>query len=838
MNSAIKTSFAALLAASSSPVFAADVEAGDPAEILVTAQRRAQSALDVPIAVTVFGQAGLDDLQVNTAADLQRVIPNFSFTPTNFGGTNFTIRGIGASVLGDGAETGVALHYNGVFLQSGGSTSLYYDLEALEVLRGPQGTLFGRNATAGAVNLRTRQPTDDLEGQFEVTLGERRGHSARGAINLPLGTNIALRIAMLAGTDDGDTRNLTTGNRINGNEVLSGRVSLRLDIGERTKVTANATWSRISGDIMQANKQLCARDAAGSLGCRPDRLGFDFPNNNATLTGQIANAVGLLLPGRDPFVGSSNPADLRTVALDFDPRADTRTLISMVEITHDFGGVTLTNLASYSKTTGFFEYDPDFAVAAGQFRSSQLFPGGLVPASQPDTGNLGSLAGLTLGTFNRPWSFTRGDSRSRQWLNEIRLASDWQGQFNFLLGALYLDSRNAENLYNIANSLDAAGLLLEAAPPFFRLETPVADLSSFGIFGEAYIGLNNTAKLTLGARWTRDRKTQANRNLLLNLPLDFESNRLEDRALTGRAVIDWQPNINGTDATLFYLSFARGFKGGGFNPQGAVSVKSRFAPEFVNAIEVGGKVQIGGLNLAASAFHYDYNGLQVSRIVNRTSINDNINARIWGAELELTAQVNRLWRIDLTASHLSTRIGEVNIIDPRDPSGGVAGFNNIKDIETGANCVATDAELQALRRAQPFANCVARGFSDGNAVSLAGKSLANAPGFTARLGSEIKLPVGQKLQARLRADYSWRSKSWGRVFNRDPVDRIASWGSLTAVAEVSAISGSWYVRGEVANLLNKTVITGIFVTDATAGLATNLFLLPPRRFSIVAGTRF
>lgn len=550
-------------------------------EIVVTAQRRAQLLQDVPIAVTAFSDEQLERLQVGSAADLQRVVPNFSYTATNFGGVNYTIRGIGASVLGDGADTGVALHYNGAFLQGGGNTSLFYDVDAVEVLRGPQGTLFGRNATGGAVNLRTRRPQRYLEAGVEARIGSFDTRGVEAMVNLPVSDQLATRFAVIAEAYDGDVRNLTTGNLINGVDVFSGRASARWTPTADTTIDLSVTYLQADGDGMQAEKRECRRDPIGNLGCLPTGREPGIPNYSATLAGLIATSVGLNAPGAEPFLGSVTPADRRTVALDFDPRAFTEDWIAALEIEHEVGPLTFNSITSWASQDGYYVGDTDFAVATGRFRP--VFPGGVVPTSAPDPQNLGSLAGRIQGAFNRPWTQERASGEGRQWLQELRVSSDFQGDLQFLLGAFYIDFARSEDFYQISSSLDAGGLALRAAPPFFRLETPVADLQSYALFGELYYKLSDAVRLTGGLRWTKDEKQQTNRNLLYNLPQAFSSNELTQEALTGRAVLEWEPNLSLSPDLMTYASISRGYKGGGFNPQGNVAVPPTFEPEYVNA---------------------------------------------------------------------------------------------------------------------------------------------------------------------------------------------------------------------------------------------------------------
>ncbi len=807
-----------------------------PTYILVTAQRRLQSIQDVPLAVTAFNQESLDALQLRSASDLQTYVPNLSFTATNFGGVNYTIRGIGASVLGDGADTGVAFHYNGAFLQGGGSSSIFYDMEAVEVLRGPQGTLFGRNATGGAINLRTSRPVGKFEAFAEAAAGTLGSYRGQAMVNIPVSETLALRFSGFGVAFDGDIRNTANGNRINGTDAVSGRAAVRWEPGADTVIDFTATYLHARGDGLQAQKRLCNRDPIGNLGCLPDRLAPGIPNFGATLSGVAAVGVGLLPVGSDPFIGSQIPTGAREVSLDFDPSIGSDLWITTLEVEQKLGDLMLNLLGSFVDEKGFYTTDTDFAVANGRFRP--LFAGG-VPTSLPDPGNLGSLAGRVLGRFDRPYTFERGDGDSRQWLAEARLSSQFDGTFNFLLGAFFLDFDRSENLYQISSSLDALGLAISEAPPFFRLETPVADLQSYAFFGEAYVEVADNLRVTGGLRWTHDQKDQSNRSLLLNLPQPFETNSLSQSALTGRAVVEWNPNFGLADEALVYASYARGFKGGGFNPQGVVAVPPTFDPERVNAFEVGAKASFSNsvtLNLAA--FYYDYTGLQVSNIVNRTSVNENIDADLWGGEIELLVRPHRTLTLDLNFSYLGSRIGEALVIDPRDPTGGVPGTIAVKDVNTAANCVATFTQLVTLLDGVPFGDCAALGLRAGNTVSLEGNRLPNAPEWTIRAGVQFDDKLSSRLALRLRADVTQRSGIWGRIFNRDPIDRLDGWGVVNATAQISDADDKWYLRVEGSNIFNSAGATGMFVADASSGLPTNLFLLSARRIVAVAGVRF
>src|SRR3546814_544666 len=215
---ALVTSASALAVIIAAPAIAQ--EAAQPPEpeideygvetIIVTAQRQAESLQDVPIAVSAFTAAAMERQQIKNPSDLQLTLPNITFTKTNFTSSSFTIRGIGDLCVGISCDQATAVRLNGSPLFS---TRLFetefYDLERIEVLRGPQGTLFGRNATSGVVNIITAKPIlGELHASGEVDYGNFDSKKAKAMVNVPLGDSIAVRLAGFYLHRDGDPQNL------------------------------------------------------------------------------------------------------------------------------------------------------------------------------------------------------------------------------------------------------------------------------------------------------------------------------------------------------------------------------------------------------------------------------------------------------------------------------------------------------------------------------------------------------------------------------------------------------------------------------------------------------
>ena len=361
---------------------------------------------------------------------------------------------------------------------------------------------------------------------------------------------------------------------------------------------------------------------------------------------------------------------------------------------------------------------------------------------------------------------------------------------------------------------------------------------------------------------------------------------------TGRFVVDWKIN----DDSLIYASYSRGYKSGGINPplQPIFKVSSFFAPEFVNAFEVGSKNTFldGTLRANITAFYYQYKGLQLSRIVARTSVNDNVDAKIYGVEGEFIIQPTRAFAVNIGASYLHTEVSQDKFLaNPRDPSGGRADAVIIKDITNGANCAVvpragntsgqagtsafvTGANgainagaipgLQAgagLRGPASFGadsgltgatgafsvcgvlgalGTAASGFEmlpEGQVVNIRGNRLPQAPEFKFSVGAQYTADFSNGWSLIPRVDIAYTGETFGNIFN-GAINRIQGFTVVNAQVQLNGPDQKWYVRGFVQNAFDNNATTGLYVTDQSSGLFTNIFTLEPRRYGATAGFRF
>lgn len=889
---------------------APDSEVSVIEELVVTAQRRSEALQDVPIAVSAFTQDTLDAQGIEGGPDLQQTVPNVSFSRGNYTGFNFQIRGIGSKVVAGSGDAGVGIHLNNSPLTASRLFEAeFYDVERVEVLRGPQGTLYGRNATGGVVNVITNKPTDTFEGMIRGEYGNYNTVRLKGMINLPFNDLVALRLAGSYLKRDGFGHNLTTGNAIDDRDLNAFRATLGFNTGGEG-IRAYLSYEHFEEDDhrARAGKQICRKDvgpasvggvAVGnpftrgllSQSCLPSRIGspesLGTINSIATLFGPPSVITGLL-PG-DAFAGRMQTPDLRTVESAFDPQYRAQSDIYQLSLDLDITeSLTLSSLTAYNKDgiSSFLDY---FRTAPSvAFNPTPVSPGGVLNDPQ-------------LGASNLLRAYDISQASSDQFSHELRLSSSFEGPLNFSVGAIYLNYESNDPEYFVfSNALTAAaragfpatGVYVDPSPLTnlvgdghnYFLSTQPYDLKSTAAFGEAYYQLLNNLKITGGLRYTKDEKTVVNNPVSLlapgrgfnispvgptgaALPLNAYVNiqSAEFSETTGRLTLDWQPELSFTDETLIYASYARGYKAGGLNPPqsaGLAGVQSTFAPELVDAIEVGTKNTLfgGRLILNLTGFHYGYKGYQVSRIVNRTSINDNVDAKVRGFELETTVEPIRSLRFNANLGLLDTEIEEGSLIDIFDRLQGQAGYTYVGGALSGGGCLAPTVQLAqfvAVNNAVPAVSgllinacngtlragttaatgnplAAAGVFLDviqGFPVDLAGKELPNSPKTTFSAGMQYTFEFGDSWSLIPRIDYFYQGKTFARIYNA-PTDRLASFENINLNLRLENRELGLMVEAYVRNATDEEAITDAFLNDEASGLYRNIFLTEPRTYGL------
>lgn len=269
------------------------VERDELTEIVVTAQKRSESVQDIPLAVTALGGDDLQQRGLTTIASLTQQVPSLNVTE-QIGQARITLRGIGVDNISTGAEGSIAFNQDGVFYsRSAAALASFYDVDRVEVLRGPQGTLYGRNATGGSVNIITNQPTSTLDGYASLTFGNHETINSEGAVSGPLSENLSGRLAFQTQHHDGYGKNIVTGTEIDNKNSQAVRAQLLFEPGADLSIL-------VGGDYYRSSDRSNGYHYLGQGG--------------ETATGAPVVPTGLLLGG---FV----PADVRDIASPRDPRA-------------------------------------------------------------------------------------------------------------------------------------------------------------------------------------------------------------------------------------------------------------------------------------------------------------------------------------------------------------------------------------------------------------------------------------------------------------------------------------------------------------------------------------
>jgi iron complex outermembrane receptor protein len=534
----------------------------------VTSSKIGGDVQNIPISITALSQQQLTATQTAGGPDLVKQVPNMTFTKTNFSGYSIQLRGIGTQAISVTTDPAVAVAFNDVpFIRNHFFEQEFYDVSQVEVLRGPQGTLYGRNATAGVVNLISAKPTDEFEAMASLEIGNYGERRPEAMINIPIVEDwLDVRIAGEWTKRQGYTFNAITDDRIDGRDLWSGRVSVAWKPAQDLQV--NLVWEHFSedDDRIRSSKQLCKTaptpatvdgipvpapgiadqsltDIGGyfSQGCLPASLyspeSFEVPNGYS-LPYVAAGELAGLLTTIDPYASTTQSRNLRVIESAINPRY--RAKNDVVELNTDYAvlpSLTLTSQTAFGQDFLYSTQDYNrFNTAAGIFTGS------------------GTYCDPQLGCSNRLVAQDLSDEHAWQLSQEFRLSSNFEGPLNFSAGGNYLHYETEENYYVFINALtDFAYVGSVGAPPpyclqglgnaegghqypnpgngggvptdadciyvdtnplgqinneghnYFLSQNPYA-LNSYAAFGEAYYNILSDLKLTAGLRWTEDQK--------------------------------------------------------------------------------------------------------------------------------------------------------------------------------------------------------------------------------------------------------------------------------------------------------------------------------------------
>jgi iron complex outermembrane receptor protein len=659
-------------------------------ETIVTAGKAGERDVQtIPSAISAVSNADLARLGTQTLAQAAALAPSVTLSQ-NTGFAQLSIRGIGANVVNAGSDPSSAMYLDGVYLARPAMAFVQLiDLERIEVLRGPQGTLYGRNAVGGALNLVSKAPTNDFQASAAVTAGNFGELRAEARIGGPVKRDRVMgAVAFARGVRDGYVRDLEHPDHpLGGDDVTAARGQLRIVFDRRTSLLLSSDVDHQGGTPLTFSKVIAAKP------------GFTF----------------------------DNPADLHDVRAS--ARASNRTLQygASARLT-----MALTPSTTLVSLTAFRKLDFEFFVDA-------------------------DITELDLIT-------THQHERQHQLSEEITISHQQPG-LTWVAGVFLFDEWDHQRFW-----VDQAAAHIQV-----RLD-PRVDATSRAVFGQATVGLTSRLSATAGIRYTREGKDIDNAGGRYGLESPHApvpgsvysySDSIEHEAWTPKAGIEMKLPHD----TLAYLSAARGFKSGGFNPSSTAPGRG-FAPERAWSYEAGwkGALMEGRSRFAVSAFSMDYTNLQVQTPVGIGvfDIRNAAAATIRGVEVENTSRIGRGFEAGGHLTWLDATYDDYIAVDNLNVAGDVSG-----------------------------------------------NRLNNAPEWAGRLWVEWSRDVGRSTRLLFSADSTAQSTVFYTPFN-DGIQRQRPYGLLGARVEYGPSHRRWTAAAYARNLTNADYVTATFGTAPTA----------------------
>lgn len=751
-----------------------EADTGGLTDIVVTATRRSESLQNVGLAVTSISAADLAKSGVVNTQDIAAFVPNMS---VNYGIANvaFNIRGIGSNEFSTNLDSPVATQVDEVYISKVFMTGLFnFDIERVEVSNGPQGTLFGRNTTGGAVNFYTRKPTDGFGAGGMVEYGNYQSLRGEAYINAPLAPGLNARLSgytiqqgkgyydnLTLGTDEGYERKWAVRGQL-AYETDATKVLLSAHYGEDN--SSLAPYEGVGIYTPQSYAQFNPTGGFGNIGLLTPCAQY--------LTGTVSPANAGCVRGNDGrFPGDDNPYTSNGHQKHY---ANNRSRGGFLRIDHDFGGATLTSLSAYE----YYKRD------------------------QSEVGD---------GSPDYSGTLLYWDTTIDQFTQELRLTSNGNGPWTYVVGAFYEH-----------DSLDNGDYLTfgSGQTPFLGgVKTDFKQkLDAIALFVHNNVELTPTLKLVAGGRYNRERveinggncfgtgstgggpadrdrgeesPTSGCLAVLSTSALVPGGNVRKDDNVSFKLGYEWRPRVDAFDSLLMYGNVATGFRSGGFSADLADSQPAftSLKPEEVTSYELGFKSELADrrFRLNGAVFHYIFRNGYLSVDSPTSIVPITVNAakiKAFGAEFgAVWAPVNGF---QLNAS---------------------GGWTNAK--------IKSDITSAG--------------------VSLLNNRPVNSPQFTFSAGADYSHPVSSMLKLNANINANWRSTQYLEASNI-PSTREPGYWLVNASVGIAEIDDRWSLTGFVRNLADKQYRS--YVNDLFSfGWTLNQYGLP-RTYGLRATAKF
>jgi len=620
------------IAASSMAATAVEIE-----EVVVTAQKREQSLQDVPLAVSAFGQDFMERAGVEDVRDLVALSPGFSGATEDSFSDAMAMRGISTNDFGIGGDPSVAVFVDGVWAgRTGGVQSSFFDMAGAEVVKGPQGTLFGRNAIAGAVSIKTQKPTDEFEGNVKLGIAEYNRREVTGTINIPLSESWSMRASIYDLSEDGYLENIQGGDDFGFHERSAGRVALRYQ-GESIDATITAQY-----EDREQNSSIYWDEA---LGLPRDKVSQDLKGKDAIDEGEIANITANIEFDLNDSMSLTSVTGWKTYNFNYVEDYDARP-----ELIDNFFLDLNVDYFSQELRLNFEASDTLVGFVGTSYYSESIDGHTGTVANENDLCN--AIGRTDSPDFDGPVVNGCADINFlTYWLGETPTAADITEARDSALS-----SKNED----IFNKVEADGWAVFADLTW----TPIDNLD-----------------IMYGVRYTEDSKEMGikvldsggylgnNFNFEYSIP-EFVYDKTTWSDTTQRIAANYQLS----DEVSIYANYSQGYKSGGYSTYGAILVDAdedgvadagtkpeSFAPETVDSFELGIKTKLLENTLQAnlSLYSYTYEDLQLSYFDNGATKVENLGEAD-GTGFELDVRYLPTENLDLffTAAYQDTTISD------------------------------------------------------------------------------------------------------------------------------------------------------------------------------------
>ncbi len=740
-------------------------------EVIVLAERQESNLMETAAAVSVFDAEtrnlqGIDNLQ-----DLAIRTPSMTVAPSRI-----SIRGVGRANIALGSDPGVGIYWDGVYTTENDIFSFanFLDIEQVEVLRGPQGTLYGRNSIGGAVNFTSMQPnTDEWGGKVVAEFGDYDYRVLQGLASGPITDKLSALVGISTIDREGLQRNEGSSTRFD--ELDSDYATLMLK-HETTDNWTN-TLKVMHRESSPIRSQPYTRDAYST----------DYIQFVPDVTGAVLNLPGMF-PGQNFANGNQgmtreNPAltDINTVAVDVQPSLDQErtsvTFISELEL----DSYTLKYTGGYSDFNYESNYDADGIKASESgLNWNNLFlfsPAiGFFPVSAVN-GGFGLTPGMTTRPFTQDNTFTS---------HELQLISDFDGDINFIGGLYYYNSEEDQTLsfiegndelmatYQALSFIALGGAPVSSENFLFDGEAQL-ETSSYAAYGQMNWDWTDKTVLTVGLRYSYDEKEGTDRTFVQYVgdPGQRSADDNWDR-------VTWRIGLDHalSDNHFLYGFVATGYRSGGFNlmaPTSTLDVNS-VDPEELLSYEVGYKGQLldNRVNVSSSLYYYDYTDLQVLKtdIVNGVAVptfENASDATAWGFEAEVMALVTDNLTFSATYSYNNTE------------------YDDYSSVDSNACAVGPLAQGNSL---SPL--CTQTQDLTGNQFLLSPEQRAAA--------NLVYAWQMASLNWQALVSYQYTGEQYTSAFNNEDYDKLDSWGRWDARLTMASPSDTWEVIAYVKNI--------------------------------------